>query len=298
MSAISLGFLVPSSKSIEVRDLEVLVDGKAIEDQKFTWTNDSIISISIELEANLAEILESSGFSKEDTEVLGLTCKWRSTRTGLHGASQVIGLINGANILDFTIPANETGGTLSISPTVILRKPAVLPHDSMAPSRIGSRLWSTSYSIHLEGGGSQFPISAYDFNEVGLEPRDVMWKIEISNELEYHISSAIRIHLNTGHPRVTKYLKDSLAAENLEFGLFLKYEIILQLLIFAFQQDPLYIRESGNEDSTLAQALLEVHGTYFPNQSFEETRQQFTEDPSRVFATIQARIFREEKARN
>ena len=118
-----------------------------------------------------------------------------------------------------------------------------------------------------------------------------MWKVDISPELAAHASSAVRLKLNSGHPRVKEYLADPSSDENIELNLFMKADAITQMLTFALNSDLEQLRLDAEEEGTFAEALLQVYETHFPNISIDSVKDIFLYDPSFVAATIQGNVF-------
>lgn len=301
MSSTSLGFRVPPEDAIRLIDYSVLLDGQPLggsEDQttSISWSPQSTVALSFELDVDLEAVLLKTGFKVEvDPPKLGAAINWKSTRTGLHGAVGFTELTDGINSIEASLGGSELGGVLQLKLAVILLDSSPANIDPLAPSKPGSRLWEASLKVQLEGDGSQFPTSAFDFKEVGYDHPDAMWRLNISDAIENHISSTVRLNLNTGHPRVAEYVTEPSSEKNEEFHRFLRMDITKQLLIFALQSDTEQLRINADEDGTLASTLLEIHNTYFPTSSIESTKDIFLYDPGIVSSAVQSVIFRKKK---
>ena len=163
----------------------------------------------------------------------------------------------------------------------------------MIPTLPGSRLWETTIQLRLEGDGSQFPTSVVDFKRAGMDPTNALWRVKIDPRLDAHFSGAVRLYLNSGHPRTTEYLRNPDAQDQRDFSLFLKADVVLQLISFAMTHEPDDLQTAAEEQGTLAEALLEVHSTYFPSNPIDEVKAMFLDDPGLVSARINGAIFAE-----
>lgn len=133
-----------------------------------------------------------------------------------------------------------------------------------------------------------FPVSAFNFKELNFEPQTAMWRIAISDELHTHVSSAVRLKLNTDHPRIKQFLEKPEASENIEFAKFLRAETTTQLLITAMNSDLKQLLLDADYEGTLAEALIQIYESYFPTKSIFSTREDFLSDPGLIFTTVQS----------
>lgn len=298
MATTSLGYNVPAEDTISVLAYDVLVDDVSImtEDSgaaSATWSDQSTVTSYFEIEVSLDEALRQvfPVSSSRGSAVLGAVINWKSSRTGLHGASTPVALVNGINTVSLSLDGSILGGDLNLRVSVILlENPGATPED-LGPTMIGSRLWENSVRVRLEGAGSQFPTSAFDFEKAGFDPIHAMWKLDIDSALESHISSAVRLKLNSGHPRVAEYLADPNGKSQEEFQQFLRTDTVVQMIVFALNTDLAQLEEDSAEEGTLAETLRQMHDVYFPNISIHSTRELYLADPSFVTATVQASIF-------
>lgn len=303
MSSTSLGFSLPAPDSISVLDYDVSINGTSLRPDKsaaagIAWTPQSTVDATFEIDLDTRNVLREcaiSGSVDAEEDSLAAVINWKSTRTGLHGASDLKVLNDGVNNVTVKLDGSQLGGDLVLRIAVVLLKnPDQFPN-AVAPTRLGSRLWEQTIKVQLEGDGSQFPVSAFDFKSTGFEPGNAMWKLDVSGDLDSHVSSAIRLKLNTGHPRIADYLANPEARENSEFGEFLRTNAIAQLLIYALNQDVTQLKLDAEESGTLAETLIQLHDTYFPSTSVEATKENFIYDPSIVYSTVQASVFKARK---
>ena len=298
MAITSLGFNVPAENSISIEDFDVTINGFSLlndsPDRSASWTLQSQVQASFEIRLDLQEVLRQASLpTGVDTPAatIGAVLNWKSSRTGLHGASTPQVLVDGLNEVATSLAGSLLGGDLTLRVGVILLDNPSPETSPLAPSKTGSRLWENTVRVQLEGDGSQFPTSAFDFEKANYLPSNAMWKIDIYPALDSHISSAVRLKLNNGHPRVLEYLKDPSNKDQDEFQKFLRADTIVQLLTFALNSDLPQLELDGETEGTLAEALLQIHSTYFPSISIYSTRETYLSDPSFISSTVQASIF-------
>lgn len=302
MTSTSLGFKVPASGEIQITDYDVLIDETSIlnsEAPSTSWAVGATVTASFEICLDLPEVLRNCALPDGNSGTaaeLGAVINWKSTRTRLHGATKPQKLTDGLNQISAAVDGSLLGGDLQLRISVILINNPDSETTELAPTRFGSRLWEQAVRVQLDGSGSQFPVSAFDFKKVGLNPKTALWQVEISGQLNSHVSSAVRLKLNSGHPRVEAYLNDPGSEENSEFGAFMKSDTITQLIVFTLNSDLEQLRLDAEEEGTFAEALLQIHGTHFPTTTLESTRDMFLDDPGLISSTIQANVFSQKRS--
>jgi len=295
----SLGFKVPSTGTIELTDYDVLIDDRSIvksgADEDVAWNDRSTVTLIVELKTDLEKLSRETGFASQgnlDTPSFGCVINWKSTGSGLHGASPVVTVQDGFTEVILKLDGSQLGGDLLVTPGVILKKIPQYGEYPLSPMRPGSRLWETSIRVRLEGTGSQFPTSTLDFAENGFAPEDALWVVKISADLEAHFSTAIRLYLNTGSKRTAAYVKEPTAQSQEEFASFLEADVVTQLLTFALNSDLAQLKDVAEVPGTFAEALLEIHQTYFPTVLIEDNAENFRHDPGFLHATVLGKTFK------
>lgn len=300
MSSTSFGFNVPSDDSIALFDFDVLIDEHSLRAEnsntQAAWSPSSAVEIRASVDINLKDALTSASLindSGETVGTLGLVLAWKSTRTNLHGASSPIEVVDGLNRVSTLLEGHVLGGDLQVSVEIVLLSNLDPLKTPLGAHKLGSRLWSTSYSIALEGSGSQFPVSYLDFKKFYGLPDRAMWQIEVQGDLDAHASSGIRLKLNSSHPRIREYLSDVNSTSNEDLALQLRVASVIQMLSFAYLQDIPQLQQYAIEDeTTLAAVLQTTHDTYFPNISIEENSEKFKESPGWLEAEIQSAMYK------
>lgn len=300
MSSTSIGFNVPSSDSVALFDFDVLIDGHSLRAENAStqaaWSPSSSVDIRAEVDIDLNAALSSASLTDNNGEpvgILGLVISWKSTRTNLHGASSPVEVVDGLNRVTTTLAGSVLGGDLQISVDIVLLSNLDPQRTPLGAHKLGSRLWSSSYSVALEGSGSQFPVSFLDFKKFHGLPDKAMWQIEVQGDLDAHASSAIRLKLNSSHPRIQEYLSDANSTSNEDLSFQLRVASVVQMLSFAYLQDiPQLQQYAIDDETTLAAVLQTTHDTYFPNISLEENSEKYKESPGWLEAEIQSAMYK------
>lgn len=300
MSSTSIGFNVPSSDSVALFDFDVLIDGHSLRAENAStqaaWSPSSSVDIRAEVDIDLSAALSSASLTGDNGEpvgILGLVIAWKSTRTNLHGASSPVEVVDGLNRVTTTLAGSVLGGDLQISVDIVLLSNLDPQRTPLGAHKLGSRLWSSSYSVALEGSGSQFPVSFLDFKKFHGLPDKAMWQIEVQGDLDSHASSGIRLKLNSSHPRIQEYLSDANSTSNEDLSFQLRVASVVQMLSFAYLQDiPQLQQYAIDDETTLAAVLQTTHDTYFPNISLEENSEKYKESPGWLEAEIQSAMYK------
>jgi len=300
MSSTSIGFNVPSSDSVALFDFDVLIDGHSLRAENAStqaaWSPSSSVDIRAEVDIDLNAALSSASLTDNNGEpvgILGLVISWKSTRTNLHGASSPVEVVDGLNRVTTTLAGSVLGGDLQISVDIVLLSNLDPQRTPLGAHKLGSRLWSSSYSVALEGSGSQFPVSFLDFKKFYGLPDKAMWQIEVQGDLDAHASSGIRLKLNSSHPRIQEYLSDANSTSNEDVSFQLRVASVVQMLSFAYLQDiPQLQQYAIDDETTLAAVLQTTHDTYFPNIFLEENSEKYKESPGWLEAEIQSAMYK------
>ncbi|CAB0989100.1 hypothetical protein FRC0497_00896 [Corynebacterium diphtheriae] len=289
MSVVSYGFNRSSSGSIELEDYSVTINGLLVGEKDNHWSQHANVQVNVQLNVDYPRVLRECRLTESQSEI-SASIIWHSSRTNLHKSGGTIQLVDGQNFLTANVPSTETGGELKLSVVVFLKGNYALSESSLAPSNFGSKLWESNFKVLLEGTGPMFPVSAIDFAKANFEFKKAMWYLEIQPYLESHISRCVRLYLNSGHPAIENFLKETSTPESEAIGKQLQFDTMHQLLTFAYSQDFEQWQEFAKEDGTFAAALNQLHDRYFPNQPPETVIDLFKTDPGRITAILQAQL--------
>lgn len=295
---ISFGFRRPSKDSIKVLTEDIQIDGISVNfesgDLDLNWSYQSTVRVIVGLEVDLKRILRETGLPATDPLAdqtpahIGASIVWHSSKTGQHDASPLQELFDGEQFISAEVPSTLIGGTLNIRITVVLIENPDHSGNDASPRHPGSRLWEQKLSINLEANNNQFPISALKFRDSNIKPDHAMWKLEVDRQLDRHANSAIRLLLNTAHPRVQNYRKNPESSDAKIFKQGMLTDVVTQLLIHTVLFDLEDLNPELLTDGTLGEVLYSLHTTVFEDQSLEETRLLFEQAPGEIFAKVQS----------
>lgn len=300
-SKLSLGFRRPSADSIRLLEYEVLVDGTPIdlveEGTEEGWSYKTPVKASMVFTVDLAKVLKESGLPDDDplTETqparLGAAIIWKSSKTGRHGSSDIVEVVDGTQSISLDFPSVELGGTISFRLSIVLLENPRGAEQTLAPKYPGSRLWDATVSANLDRPDTHFPTTALSFKEHQITPEFAMWKLIVNRDLHQHASAAIRLLLNTEHPRIKSYLADPTALDSLDFQRFISADVTTQLIIQALSHDLDDLNREITVHGSLAEKLVAVHSTVFRGQTLQETKNIYAQNPSAVFSLVQSYFF-------
>lgn len=276
-------FLEPDAALFRPSDPVFSVNGIDVGDPDTVegWDYSADLRVAWEVEIDKVQMLEQCGLGPSTDVRLGF--RWRSAKTTLFESGLGASLVNGRNQIEARIPADRTGGVLTISLFVLVM--GVQSHECspLAAHRPGSILWSESRQVFLEGVGSRFPLVAVEFPPGEMQKG--MWEFApSSNDLESSAMGSFNLRLNTGHPSVRKLLDSPAAAESKVLQRLLKADLHRNLISWALREGP-QIR--SYEDDTIGGVLWSTFRRYFPESEFEEMSSSMETAPWRVEARIQ-----------
>ncbi|MDO5076535.1 hypothetical protein [Corynebacterium sp.] len=304
---ICLGFRQPSAEAIRLVDYEILVDGEPVaytdDGAESTWTYETPVEASLTINVDLPRVLKETGLPDEDpltdspASRVGAAIVWKSSKTGRHGATETQEVVDGKQTLKVNLPGTEIGGTVSFRVSVVLLENPHAHEPTLAPKYPGSRLWESTVSVNLESPETQFPLSAINFKEARIEPTSAMWKLEVDRHPHRHASAAIRLQLNTMHKRVEDYLADPKSLDSKDFRAFLNSDVVSQLIMHTLLFDPDELDPEITELGTLADKLVSIHTAIFGEQSLQETKNIYEQNPGEIHARIQSHFFNSQKSK-
>jgi hypothetical protein len=222
---------------------------------------------------------------------IGAIMVWRSARTNLRGAGNVLRLSDGLNRLVLFLPGHYLGGAVTIEARVVLLEPGA-DAAQLAPSRAGSLLWHQSHQVTLEGFGGRFPTIAVDFASEGLPGgAGGLWYLDAKGGLGASVTEALRLFLNSSNPAVQAMLNDPRAEPSRQLLRVIRYDTSRQLLMLALRSDDFddraeYVR------GTLGDTLVTLLRIYFPGRGIAQLRNDYSWGPTDIDAELLAAIWR------
>lgn len=244
------------------------------------WDFFTNLAIRVRLEASLNEARQDCGL--DSSCVLNGLVRWRSSRTGLQGASESLPLVQGTNNLLLDLDSSELGGRLSLRVVVTSGK-AIDGKNPLAPHRTGVILWEEFRSVVLEGEEERFPVELHDFKGEGLKGPGAAWVLHWdSTDPERSASAAVRLWLNTRHPALEKLIGAELDPVVLSV---LKHDVTRQLIERALDTEEL--ADSEWSPGSLGAALIERVKAVFPGMSLDECRAMRRKSPDDYESRLQ-----------
>lgn len=293
---VSLGFMPPSEKSIALTQFFYLIDGErfpAESSNRPTWDYETPVRAEAELDVNLRELIRSTGFatyvSDEELPEFKGFISWTSTKTKQRGAGQPQVLKEGKNTFTFEVDGELIGGTLQADVHVVLSKRGFADGDAVVPETLGSRLWvSERVELELEGTASRFTMAPLNFKELGMQPSNAMWRIEMASDLLVPAQAGVRVYINTNHKVALKMLEQPGAPEAKLWSKFLYADVFYQLLMKSqVLSESEEIIDSELFPGSLGESVYLLSCSVFPNEPLDE----IALDPTRVAAFAQALAF-------
>lgn len=296
-SKLSYGYPLPSQDAASIVDYsfsigDVPISGDAFRDQP--WDYESPVSCVFTIEADLQRVLSESGLVPKataysgDPPPVGIALTWFSTKTKLRGSSPIYDLIDGHNELSLEIEGGLLGGSLEITAVIALSDDVIIDPPRLAPKIRGTLLWTSDQVVlPLEGGGARLAMAPVNFKKSGITPRDALWLVNLSENLEIPVSSGVRVMINTAHPLTEKMLENPSTPEATMWQKEIETDLMTLMVNHGVRHiDPSSV-DSDFDDGSLGQTITALISSLFPNESMED----LAGDPERVSATVRASVF-------
>lgn len=191
--------------------------------------------------------------------------------------------------VSMTIPRGVIANEIGLTASVVLRAEGASWND-LSPTQIGSRMIGDDgrWTVRLEGKGSSFPMSAFDFRGTGL-PEGALWYLRMQPErLTDPFGAAVRLLVNSGHPRSSDLLKPPSESGPSDLPGMLRYDLLAMLLEAVAGLPPDDLAQDF-EEGTLGMVLSQLAGVYF-GESLPDLVAQMGRDHSRFRADLQKQL--------
>ncbi|WP_442574857.1 hypothetical protein ACSBPH_13620 [Microbacterium sp. F51-2R] len=226
------------------------------------WTYFQSIQASVEMLLDTAGLAGAVGLS-DDAE-FGVSLAWRTSRVGLRGSSRIVP-VEGAEVsTSVLIPIGAAGGSLTLEAKVVLVAPGVGDRDELAPTEMGSVLWSVEWHVMLEGIAARLPIipvSAGQHPFVDLHNARWLVKVEMA-DLEAPIDAAVRIFVNESNENVQRMMAEPGGETANAMTSSLLIDIQRELMRLALAEDDVYEHDHDYPDGSLGDALSASLGLF------------------------------------
>lgn len=294
---LSYGYPVPSADAANVTEYGFDIGDVAVmegSDSGPAWDYETPISCSFRLEADIQRLLEESGLvtetDPEGYEPPRLACSltWFATKTKQRGSSPRGELVDGVNELSLTLPGTLLGGNLVVTLIIALLEPARGLDNRLAPKALGTILWtSDKFVLPLEGEGSRFTMTPVNFTKTGIQPKDAMWLVRISDNLDLPVTTGVRVLVNTANKTTVSMLENPTTAEGEMWQKSLEAEIMTLLILHGVEMLADSPDDHDLEDGSLGESIVALMESLFPGESPRD----LTAEVPRIASTVKASIF-------
>jgi hypothetical protein len=179
-------------------------EGEELPERLVNWDPATELDVFREIELDPDRLIAEAGLG--DDAQLRLLPMVRSDLTGLRivGTATDVNLSSSAGAahpIALRVPGEKLGGTVTIATRLVWLSGS--SPGSLGPTRPGSELWGDEVRCILEGEGSRFPVSAVSFSGLATLDAAAAWTLDWEpSRLEDPILGAVRLLVNTDHPRV------------------------------------------------------------------------------------------------
>lgn len=219
------------------------------------WTYFQSIQASVEVLLDTSGLAESVGLPP-DAE-FGVSLAWRTSRVGLRGSSAIVPADGAEVSASALIPIGAAGGTLTLEAKVLLVDPGSGVRDSLAPTEMGSILWSAERQVVLEGIAARLPIipvSAGQHPFIDLHNARWLVKVEMS-DLDAPIDAAVRVFVNESNENVQRMMAEPGGETANAMSSSLLIDIQREFMRLALAEDSVYDHDHDYPDGSLGDAL-------------------------------------------
>lgn len=249
------------------------------------WNYHSVIAVSAEVTIDLTAIKRE--LELPNNTVLTALLVARSTRNPTVTAAEPAVLCEGAQLLTLELPGDAVGGIVTIEFQIVVNWVPDVLESVLAPSRVGSLIFSTDSKLVLEGDGGQVPILPIPFSGQDFpNPSTAMWWLKImTHDLYLPADGAIWLWLNTDNSALTPLLDEPDGELAGAWMHFLRTDFSRQLLQLALRMPDLDTNEAYPEGS-LGELLVGFVALF--GVAIEVLRSRYEEDAGRVETELQS----------
>ncbi|MDZ8275709.1 hypothetical protein R2Q81_07065 [Microbacterium aquimaris] len=248
---------LPPSAAHADRWTVAVEDGPSYDNMKVAtdWTYYQSIQASVDLLVDASGIATLVGLP--DNAEFGATLAWRTTRVGLRGSSPINAIDSGEITVSTLIPIGEAGGSLTLEAKIVLLSPGIGDRDELAPTEVGSVLWTDEWPVVLEGIAARLPIIPVSMGQhpfYGLHNARWLVKVEMA-DLEAPIDAAVRVFVNESNENVQRMMSEPGGETANAMTSSLLIDIQRELMRLALAEDSAYEHERDYPDGSLGDAL-------------------------------------------
>lgn len=287
MSVISRGFRVLRAEDVRVEPWSVRIgesDPLTMPSSLPDWTFYQPLKIRVTLIADLQELQVRLGLGQDAR--LGAVIIWGSLGTSLRGASDVLTIEPNETTVSLDLDGSLLRGALDLECQVLLVEPGTRSDDLLSPSNRGSILWTSKYTIDLEGTGARMPTIALPFSTQLIGGEHGLWWLRVaSRDFHAQANSVLWLWLNEENLVIRELLDSPSSDGSVRTQELLRLDIYRQLIEIGLLDSEFSLDETYAQGSLGAVVAGPVR---LLGESLNTLRQLHDQDAPRLNAQIQA----------
>lgn len=244
------------------------------------------------LEIDLAGIRADCGLSKDGGVRISAGYHCQSTMCREAIRPFVLPLEDDRRRVDLTIrvTGSEIARDLDLFTEVLLdtRGSSTGP---LVPRRSGTRLWSDTARVRVEGSGPRFPIELVSFQEVGF-PGRAGWVLDWgSRDFNRPVLGAIRLLVNSDHEAIAEAVTDPAGSDpSAAIASAIRYDVGRRLIFSALESKEFLESVGQFEPETVGAAIQDLITLHWKGTEIPALAAEAREEPESVERDIQAAL--------
>jgi hypothetical protein len=290
MKPISRGYLTLNDSDIRLDPWSLSLDGgpEISEPEHLAdWSYYQSLTARVTVVADADSLRNRLALGKD--AVLGIVIIWVSSGTSLRGSSKVIPIKSGETSVRLDLERGTIRGDLKLECQVMLVHPSVEGQSQLAPSETGAIVWSSAFTVRLEGLGARMPVLAAKFSK--LLPGDGgngLWWLQILNsEMTTPAESALWFWVNEENSIIEELLSAEEGPGAQRTQHFMKVDLYRQLVTYGITDDDFSLETTYPAGSLGAAIAAPIR---LLNAELDELRARFRDNPRDLEAEIQSRL--------
>jgi len=249
------------------------------------WDYDTEITLERTISFDVERCLRSIGLG-EDAKLLLIVMvitgptgsRWIAFQQNIENSQK-----NFSNI-SFVLNSEKLAGAITLITEVILMAPGS-NSENLSASKPGSRLWSESHQIDIEGISARFPMDILDFDKAlkSLDISSALWYLQWNPEhLESSFVGNVVLYLNIKQKNFIEKVKseDSVVIQ------WIKLDLIRQMCSVAIEQNEFVENYHGYQDGSIGGTIRDWISLAFDNMSVEVVRAMYVNQRPRFESMI------------
>lgn len=250
------------------------------------WDYDTKIKLERSISFNAIKCLKSLGLDNADTKlkliVIVVTGPTGSRWVGYQ--KEINYMSNFSNGISFEIDSEKLAGAITLI-TEITLVDAGTNSEKLSATKPGSRLWTETHKIDIEGISARFPMDILDFEKslaslgISLAPWYLQWNVD---HLESNFVGNVVLYLNSKQ----KGFIEKVQTEDPVVIQWLRLDLIRQMCSVAIEQDDFKENFHGYQDGSIGGTIRDWIILAFENMSIEVISAMYQSQRSRFESSI------------